>query len=515
MFEDFSSETTGFLSNWKTHKKLRENGSQTSEILTYEVQTQSRKPRHVECQTESMLDMMMSSQNNENENVDIPALIQFLRIAEPIVSKQIKINNLSSGLYRGIMKAKYGASENHIICEHVLNDKSISSQDSGIEDHGFEVTCLSWTSSGATLAVAYGTNENLAWSDQRSYIGLWNLDRSKINPNACDQKLELESCVQTISCHPELAGYIAAGLYSGLVVLWDLAKDEVIYSETSHADPVTCICWMQSSSAKYLEVLSSSTDGDMIVWKWRKGKETEPLKTEKHMKIRGANLPRRVGMKGHGSVGITSCCPMKGDPHDPTQTQTNVVAMGTVIVGCENGSVLKCSTEVNDSNPITFVYESHVGPVYSVEWSPFHRHLFLTCATEQVCRIYHSLQASPLREIRPEEAVSGRSSNYLYSVFWSTTRPAIIFAAGGSGRIEACDLRTSRCVSFCDVTSADGKPCSVNHMQSNSKRRNLFASGSKSVHVWRLGEGLVESAGNGQDEQAAIDGIANEAMTED
>lgn len=62
---------------------------------------------------------------------------------------------------------------------------------------------------------------------------------------------------------------------------------------------------------------------------------------------------------------------------------------------------------------------------------------------------------------------------------------------------------------------SDGKALSVNHMQSNPKRRNLFASASKCVHVWRLGAGLVESVRGEREEQKAIDDIANEGISDD
>jgi len=67
-------------------------------------------------------------------------------------------------------------------------------------------------------------------------------------------------------------------------------------------------------------------------------------------------------------------------------------------------------------------------------------------------RVYHSLQVAPLRQIRPEEAVGGRMVNYLYSAFWSRSKPALFYVAGSRGRVEACDVTTSRAASFCDVT---------------------------------------------------------------
>lgn len=43
-------------------------------------------------------------------------------------------------------------------------------------------------------------------------------------------------------------------------------------------------------------------------------------------------------------------------------------------------------------NPVSSAFESHMGPVYSVNFSPFHRNVFLTCSLDGSIRIYDLLQ---------------------------------------------------------------------------------------------------------------------------
>ena len=43
-------------------------------------------------------------------------------------------------------------------------------------------------------------------------------------------------------------------------------------------------------------------------------------------------------------------------------------------------------------SPVTFTYLHHHGPVYSAEFSPFHRNAFLTSAMDQTIRVYSMLQ---------------------------------------------------------------------------------------------------------------------------
>lgn len=46
---------------------------------------------------------------------------------------------------------------------------------------------------------------------------------------------------------------------------------------------------------------------------------------------------------------------------------------------------------VQPKNPITMAYQSHDSPIYSVCFSPFNRHLFLTCAHDGQVRLYSQL----------------------------------------------------------------------------------------------------------------------------
>ena len=43
-------------------------------------------------------------------------------------------------------------------------------------------------------------------------------------------------------------------------------------------------------------------------------------------------------------------------------------------------------------SPVTFTYNPHYGPVYSAEFSPFHRNAFISSAMDQTIRLYTMLQ---------------------------------------------------------------------------------------------------------------------------
>jgi len=74
------------------------------------------------------------------------------------------------------------------------------------------------------------------------------------------------------------------------------------------------------------------------------------------------------------------------------------------VVGSENGGTFKCSLqssvmptdvpgvlETSLKSPIKFSFRPHDGPVYGMSCSPFHRNLFLSCATDATTRLYSLL----------------------------------------------------------------------------------------------------------------------------
>lgn len=75
------------------------------------------------------------------------------------------------------------------------------------------------------------------------------------------------------------------------------------------------------------------------------------------------------------------------------------------VVGSENGGIYKCSLQTSTppsldfheadlQSPIKFSFRPHYGPVYDISCSPFHRNLFLSCATDTTTRMYSLLDVS-------------------------------------------------------------------------------------------------------------------------
>jgi len=503
MFNDYESKPVSFKSTWKKQKKHKNQRSQTSETITYEVGLQTKLPKDAEVQTDTLLQLMKTTTINHIGSLDVKKLSKFLNSAEQKIIKQIQINNATAASYANMLQSRRKESSYLLTEEFSFFEKLVTSEENEQDiQTKLEVTSVSWSKTGASVAISYGSNENMSWSEHRSYICVWNLDRPKMKLDECDHRLELGSSVQVVEYHPIVNGLIAGGLFSGVIVVYDINSDEAYYSNQSHNDPVTCVRWMETiSNSKSLRLLSSSTDGKLIVWKFRKGSTKTSLSFEKEHIILGTNIPKSFGVKGRGNLGITCMCPsfnlVEGDVLKST---SRLVTVGSgIVVGLENGLVLKCSVEVSESNPVTFAYKPHKGPVYSIDWSPFSRNIFLTSSTDKTCRIYHSLESVPLRCIQIEDFMTNFSTtDAILTARWSYTRPCL-FTICCFDQVFCYDIIQEKAY-FCakiennSNTSSASSNSVINDLQLNSLRHDslVTAHSCGKSFLWRMGPGLIE-----------------------
>lgn len=104
------------------------------------------------------------------------------------------------------------------------------------------------------------------------------------------------------------------------MLVWDLSKDESVYSSETHEDPVTSVSWLEpeshkycilrqiqiistnsaqgflinfeSSQPRYLDLVSGSTDGKFLIWKQKISRKMQPLQMVKEFKIKATSVGR-------------------------------------------------------------------------------------------------------------------------------------------------------------------------------------------------------------------------------
>jgi WD40 repeat protein len=151
--------------------------------------------------------------------------------------------------------------------------------------------------------------------------------------------------------------------------------------------------WLKSGTKKqgafkYYQVASTANEGKIIIWEIVK----KPDGTWKLDIAKSYLLALRTrGGKGMLPTGGTAMCSSMEDE-------------SVFIAGTESGRLYKCAVPVGlrdqkekdkkPLNPINFVYEPHTGPVYSVDYSPFHRKLFLSAGCDTHVRLFNILKVS-------------------------------------------------------------------------------------------------------------------------
>ena len=93
-----------------------------------------------------------------------------------------------------------------------------------------------------------------------------------------------------------------------------------------------------------------------------------------------------------------------------------------------------------DYTPVVLAYEPADGPIYAVDFSPFHRNLFLACGADGTVRMYHQYQAAPCLTVTPPVESSADNAAPLLAVKWSPKRPLVFAVCTTGGLVCLYDL---------------------------------------------------------------------------
>ncbi|XP_059166900.1 cytoplasmic dynein 2 intermediate chain 2-like [Physella acuta] len=480
LFVDESLETVEIKSSWKKERSVAYGSSQTRDIHTADSEVQSYEATSQKVQTDLSSDFgFMNLDDSENK-----ALAAFLLHVEPLVVKCLS-RNLKSRAFDGISDPNDKVSE-AVTCVHTLSKTDYNKQ--------FQVTSLSWNSTGSTLSATYGRFDHEDWCTHAGSLCTWNLDRRSINEEKPDLVIDSPCCVMCAEFHPVNPAWIAGGNFNGEIILWDLSLEDDLVLATSgigddaHREPVNKIYWVkgQSSKKKDYNIVSVSGDGKILIWKvdMKRGK----LKLYKGFVLMSQDLPRAMkvkGVRGDKEIGVTSISFSHEDPD-------------LFVLGSESGCVFKCNmhakgrpagshvvSSVPLCSPVTFSYSPHHGPVHSVDCSKFHRNAFLSAGMDQSLHLYNLLQNQPILTIEPGDG-------YLYSAKWSPTRPAVLAVISERGHLILYDLLHGQIVPAFKL-QASPNMVPVYSLQFNLQQKQILATGDGEgyIRVFRLGETLT------------------------
>ncbi|CAI9613575.1 unnamed protein product [Staurois parvus] len=484
-FVDETVEGVAVESVWRKSQESRceSKSCQTQPIATGELSAQVGTVIEAGTQTEWKHDQR-ALDIDLGPLLDYPDVGMFLKRVEEDMIRELK-KNWRSHAFDGY-EVTWEEPNSQVSCLHSLQYLEAAAKH-------LEVTSVSWNSTGSVIGCSYGRLGDGDWSTEKSYVCTWNLDRRGFNPNHPDVVLEVSSSAMCLAFHPSRPSIIAGGLYNGEVLVWDTSRaDDPLIGRTglsidSHTDTVYQVSWFQDQSqGQRLQVLSISTDGKILVWQMEKDGQ---LVLFDGFALVTQQIPSntKINKHGRGDTAVGVMC-LSSSHFDPS----------LFIVGSEGGYLLKCSstaqtvalTNVASSVPLKapaqFTFSPQGGPVYSVDYSPFHRNLFLSAGTDGHAHLYSMLQSKPLSSLQ-------LSQKYLFSIRWSPVRPLVFAAASGEGHLLLFDLgKSSQKPSLVIKQTDNEKP--VYCLEFNRAQTRVLAAGdgTGTVKIWQLSSDFTE-----------------------
>ncbi|XP_049460026.1 WD repeat-containing protein 34 isoform X3 [Epinephelus fuscoguttatus] len=432
MFTDEALDSVSVQSLWRTSQQSTQEsrGCQTGPVHTAEAETQTVRCATSCTQTESQYQETEQLLQKNHDELEPPGLQDFLQQVEDTAIRELVKNTRSHAFDE--FQVNWEDHSQLVSCLHCLQHPSA-------QERGLHVTAVSWSCTGSVIACAYGRIDDGDWSTERSCVCTWNLDRRNLNPKQADLVIDVPTAVTALCCHPDQPAFIAGGLYSGEVVVWDISRTQ---------DLVLVQTGMSADSHR------------------------EPV----------------YQARGSSTVGVTS---LALSPWDSD----------TFLVGSEGGLLLRCSfssqvlaaassegQSVTLRAPAVFPFRPRSGPVHSIHCSPFHRNLFVSAGTDGLAHLHSLLQTNPLLSLRV-------SDSYVFHVQWSPTRPLVFAAATGQGAVQIFDLgrRSLKPAATIEQGGAD-QPATC--LAFNCQNPHLLAVGKTdgTVGVWQLSHDLTEQS---------------------
>ena len=476
MFTDSSCDYVGIDSSWETERELKDEEVQTANT-SYEVQeSQTYISTDAETQTDNLHIEMMAE-----ENVDYDKLTAFLRYVGPLVSTELDKCDRSRAFdsYEPLDDDIDGMVKK-------LHDIQIPSNFNNNSE--IYVSSLTWFSTGTVIACSYCYISHEDWCDHSSWVQLFNINKS----STPSRFLEVGACVTALSAHPFEPSILAAGLYDGKVVVWNLQRDDASLIGVStvlpaiHREHVTQVSWINNTDAIQNRPLlaSSGSDGRIMLWKVEAHAGISKLSeafiiTLERIRYLSLDMyvPSPVGIEGRGTELGINC--FSFSLLDPT----------CFIVGIDGGILLCCSTisakpapvdaDIPLKDPILRAFDRHQGAIISVKCSPHRDDTFISCATDKEIRMYSTKQPNPRLVIHVANGIGGLE--------WSLAYSHIVATWGNdNSTVEFYNLQTKQIVPYLQIPSS-GRAKDIATLSCNKQNYRLIATGDicGRVTIWQ------------------------------
>ena len=335
-------------------------------------------------------------------------------------------------------------------CIHSLRHRAAAVSNGGAD----ACTAVAWNASGTVVAAAYGPLDRHDWPLCESVLCTWAVLRRTLDPSKADIALMLPDSLTCLAFHPENPSLLAGGAFNGDVMLWDLsASGDLLVGKSvmdayTHHDPVQQLAWTRHPAHRGHVLCSLSSEGRLLLWSPDARMRYPSLGFRLTTLATHAAAPRKpegcasfafshedpttfvVGLEA-GQLYKCSLLANEERSVELVQMQRGeakwsaaAAALMTRVpashyprlkLRIEKEAVLAHETEVSPRtvfaaqpepdvlfrSPASFAYEAHSGPVYNTSFSPFHRNLFLSVATDASVRVHLSTSQTCHWDVQP------------------------------------------------------------------------------------------------------------------
>lgn len=469
MFTNRSLEAVSFNSQLSTTKSHQSTNVQTTEIVYDQNPVQTVETRTVETQT--------ITEEKKKPEVNYERLAQFLNRVTPCI-----LEALDESYGTNAFEDYEPKIDEDLLTSTQLLQKIHSTE----SDSQMKVSDMSWSIGGGTLAVSFGIPYHETWCDHLSKMQLYNQTKEGSFADNPSKTLETNACVTTLAYHPTEPSIIAAGLFNGDVLVWNL-RDNVSVAPTTictHGDCVSQVYWKARTINDVSLLVSSSKDGYIFMHKmmanFTVAREYKRLKLTKEYNPIENSRPRSAGGTRERAMESGLCITaFDFSSRDPI----------FFIVGTLCGGIYKCSLDrvapIEDDetlmDPVVDEYERHEGSITCIKCSPM-RNLFVTAGTDKEIRIYHFEEHTNLRSISCENTIVGLA--------WMPGNQDIFATYGAGSEIRLYNVTGGKSVTNINFDTTDRQNTSCLRV---NLRRNMVAIGDTqgTIEIWKIPRQLL------------------------